>query len=242
MKGEKITGPEATILICTHNGERTIRASVESVLSQKTKIPFEVVVVDDGSEDGTNEIAREMGETDNRVKFGRLSENSGLWFACNMGIKQSRGEYLMRLDDDDHLHPDALESLCRPLRDGHADWAYSDRGEMDVRTGTIRHVCTGPPGNPLNFSRLAACGVMMRRDLVRKAGGYRDIFWEEYDLLLRYETKAMLPIHYVPRPLYITTGRTHGSRQSPEMKKGWRQMVEAWGEDKLRAHGFGRFL
>src|SRR3990167_3662062 len=119
--------PKITILICTFNGARTIAAAIESALAQKTQIPFEVFVVDDGSTDETAGIVRHMSEHDQRIWMKHLPRNSGLPLACNDGVKFSDGDYFIRLDDDDLIHPDALESLCPMLNAGLADWSYCDR-------------------------------------------------------------------------------------------------------------------
>jgi len=232
-----VSDPKVTILICTFNGASTIAAAIESALAQKTKMPFEVFVVDDGSTDETAGIVRHMSEHDQRIWMKYSPRNSGLAFACNDGVKFADGDYFIRLDDDDLLHPDALESLCPMLNAGLADCSYCDRLSIDTETGVRRHIAVGPAIGPGWLSRLSDCGVMMRRDLFMELGGYRDIFWSEYDLYLRYLAKSHNPIRYVARPLYICAARPYGD--NAKMREGWKELAGLWGEEKLREHGLG---
>src|SRR3990167_5434167 len=80
--GSPMNDPKVTILICTFNGARTIAAAIESALAQETGIPFEVVVVDDGSSDGTSEVVIGIIRKDGRLKLDRIDKNVGLPAAC----------------------------------------------------------------------------------------------------------------------------------------------------------------
>jgi glycosyltransferase involved in cell wall biosynthesis len=92
-----------TVVIPCYNQARFLGEAIESALSQTYK-NFEVVVVDDGSDDHTSEVAARYG----RVRLVR-QENKGLSAARNRGFAEGRGEYVVFLDADDRLLPDALE-------------------------------------------------------------------------------------------------------------------------------------
>lgn len=241
---------KATILICSHNGARTIGAAIESSLRQKTDIPFELLVVSDGSTDNTDDIVRELGEVEARKQSGRvdfsflpLRTNIGLPAACNAGLQLSRGQYFTRLDDDDIFFADAISSMCAPLNSGESDWSYCDRWVVDTETGLAKRFNVGPPDEGHWLSRLSACGVMMRRDLVMSLGGYKPIFWHEYDLYMRYLELVNKPPHYVRNAVYVCGGHTRGpTLADAKMMDGWNELANIWGEDKLRSHGFGEFI
>jgi glycosyltransferase involved in cell wall biosynthesis len=75
--------PIVTVLLPVYNGERYLREAIESILTQ-TLESFELLIVDDGSTDGTEAICRSF--TDPRVRVHRYEENAGVIFALNTGI------------------------------------------------------------------------------------------------------------------------------------------------------------
>lgn len=245
-----MTVPRVSILICSHNGARTIGAAIESALNQKTDIPFELIVVDDGSTDNTSEIVRKFGRAEANKLSGRidfafmpLRVNVGLSLACNTGLQLARGKYFTRLDDDDIFFADAISSMCPPLVSGESDWSYCDRLIVDAKTGLAKRFNVGPPSVDSWLSRLSACGVMMRRDLVMSLGGYRPVFWHEYDLYMRFlELTGKMP-SYAQKAVYVCGGHTRcRTSADAKMMDGWKELAGIWGEDKLRSHGFGEFL
>lgn len=234
-----MTKPKATILIATHNGAATIEAAVESALAQETIFPFDVLVVDDGSADSTLDTVDSVRPSGKYARSIALSRHAGLYAAANKGIEFSQADFITRLDDDDILPPDALERLLPMLEKGLADWSYGDRLTVDPETGRASRVCVGYPMAKDWIPRLSACGVMMRRDILLHLGGYRDMFWHEYDLYLRYMAAARRPVHYVPRPVYIHAARPRGaSGADAKMRDGWRELAAEWGEAKLLDMGF----
>src|SRR5450759_1882450 len=93
-----------SVIIPSYNHERYIRQCVDSVLCQSRK-DFEVIVVDDGSTDGTPDILRGFGE---KITFIR-QENRGTQAARNVGIQASTGEFVALLDSDDAWLPEKLQ-------------------------------------------------------------------------------------------------------------------------------------
>jgi glycosyltransferase involved in cell wall biosynthesis len=96
--------PRFSIIICLYNQRRFITDALDSALSQKNA-EFEVIVVDDGSTDGSQEILREYGNT---IRFVCLNTNQGHSVAANCGASEATGKYLAFLDGDDALAPWAL--------------------------------------------------------------------------------------------------------------------------------------
>ncbi len=104
-----------SVIIPAYNAEKTISATVESVLKQ-TLPPYEVIVVNDGSKDRTQEIVEAMGE---RVILINQS-NSGVSAARNNGLAHAEGEWVAFLDSDDVWHPTKLQKQADFLLE-HAD-------------------------------------------------------------------------------------------------------------------------
>lgn len=95
--------PLVTIVICTYNGEAFLRETLESVLSQ-TYSNIEVVVVDDGSKDGTPAIINEYAKKYLNIRpFFKV--NGGLPLARNFAFAQSRGDWIAIIDQDDLCYP-----------------------------------------------------------------------------------------------------------------------------------------
>ena len=97
--------PKVSVVIPVHNRERMIRDAVASVLGQ-TMTDLELIVVDDGSTDGTAQAVESFG--DPRVRLIRHEHNRGTPAARNSGLEAARGEYIAWLDSDDVARPDRL--------------------------------------------------------------------------------------------------------------------------------------
>lgn len=100
--------PKVSVIIPTYNRAKFVCESIESVLGQ-TFEDFELIVVDDGSDDGTKELL-EQYRSDGRFKYFYQS-NRGRSAARNAGISASSGEWLIFLDSDDRLKPDAIRTF-----------------------------------------------------------------------------------------------------------------------------------
>ncbi|MDE7223492.1 MAG: glycosyltransferase [Acetatifactor sp.] len=98
--------PLVSVIIPTYNRVHTLPASIDSVLRQ-TYDHLELIVVDDGSTDGTESFVR--GLTDGRVRYVRNTGNHGPAAARNLGVRLAQGEYVAFQDSDDEWHPDKLE-------------------------------------------------------------------------------------------------------------------------------------
>ena len=96
--------PQISYIIPAHNGESYLSACVESILCQKN-IPFEIIIVENGSQDNTFELALSLSQKDSRIRVFRSEK--GVSNARNVGIEMSRGSYLCFVDQDDLLLPEA---------------------------------------------------------------------------------------------------------------------------------------
>lgn len=96
--------PQISYIIPSHNGENYLSACVESILCQKN-VPFEIIIVENGSSDNTFELALSLSQKDSRIRVFRSEK--GVSNARNVGIEMSRGSYLCFVDQDDLLLPDA---------------------------------------------------------------------------------------------------------------------------------------
>jgi glycosyltransferase involved in cell wall biosynthesis len=98
--------PLVSCIIPTYNRAHIVGRAIQSVLSQTYK-NIEVIVVDDGSQDNTQEVV--LSIKDERVRYIRLHRNFGSGFARNIGIANVRGEFVAFLDSDDYFLPEKIE-------------------------------------------------------------------------------------------------------------------------------------
>lgn len=104
-----------SVVIPCYNGEKHIHISVESVLAQSFE-DFEVIVVNDGSADGTSDAVRALAAKDEKSRVRLVErENGGVSAARNTGIRESRGEYVCFLDSDDEWTEEHLAALNRAI-------------------------------------------------------------------------------------------------------------------------------
>jgi glycosyltransferase involved in cell wall biosynthesis len=136
--------PLVSVLLAVSNGERYLRAALESVLRQ-TISDFELLVVDDGSTDGTPAILDDIGDA--RLRVLRQEARQGLAASLNRGLDEARARYVARLDADDVAFPRRLErQLQRMVSGSPVAVVGSAVVELDesARTGGIHVMPVGP--------------------------------------------------------------------------------------------------
>jgi GT2 family glycosyltransferase len=188
--------PRVSVVMPNHNGGPWLAEAVDSVLAQ-TLADFELLVIDDGSTDGSPELLDRYARLDPRVKLIRQPRR-GLTEALNRGLAAARAPLFARLDSDDIARPMRLQRQAAFL-DAHPDiglvgsWARQidvngrPRGERKPRTDPADLARDLERANPFVHS-----SIMARTGLLRGLGGYRPVFEaaEDYDLWLRLAEAA----------------------------------------------------
>jgi len=106
-------------IVPVYNGEKTIAKCLNSILSQSIA-PIEIIVVDDGSSDGTTQILRDYCSRFESVTMIAL-EHKGVSFARNAGIEAAHGDYVSFVDADDYIAPDMYEKMSGQLNTDNSD-------------------------------------------------------------------------------------------------------------------------
>ncbi len=204
-----------SVIIPVFNAERTIAGTIQSVLDQ-TVADFEVIVVDDGSRDGSAAVVEAID--DERVRLVR-QENGGLSAARNTGLGLARGELISFIDHDDLWMPRYLESMSATLEgDPQAGVAYCDAwlfedGTGRVNEGTFMEVSRPMgtlPTDPKEFflvhlqRNFIYVGATVRRSVLAQVGGFCEdlTHLQDYELWLRIEL-AGWGLAEVPDPLAL---------------------------------------
>ncbi|HSQ77791.1 MAG TPA: glycosyltransferase family A protein, partial [Nitrospirota bacterium] len=140
-----------SVIVPTFNRALMVEKTIYSVLNQTYK-DIEIIVVDDGSTDNTNEVIRRIETSASRTVRYIKKTNGGCSSARNMGIRNAEGDAVAFLDSDDQFLPGALESLAGALLASQADFVYSPSIEVSV-TGKEGINIPAAPGRPDEFSR-----------------------------------------------------------------------------------------
>lgn len=170
-----------SIIIPAYNVEEFLPDCLESIQKQSFR-EFEVIVVDDGSTDGTGRVAQECADRDSRFKI-MSKENGGVSSARNLGLEHATGEFVWFIDGDDYIHPESLVWLNGLFEEyPGADYLTFDydwtKKRYDGRFPTLESLCECLPQyfdcttregfeNALRFSPIAACCVCYRRGLAK---------------------------------------------------------------------------
>jgi GT2 family glycosyltransferase len=166
--------PPVSVIVCTHNGARTLPECLEGV-SRLSYPDFELIVVDDGSGDDSAEIARAHGAEVIEIEHGGLS------VARNAGIRRSRGEIVAFLDDDAYPDPDWLHYLAAVLRgEGHAGVGGPNIPPED---GMVADCVAAAPGGPIHVlvsdreaEHVPGCNMAFRKSALEQIGCFDDRF------------------------------------------------------------------
>ena len=116
-----------TIVVPVYNEAASVGQTLARLLKTDLDIPFEVIVVDDGSTDDSATIMRRLADGDGVVRLVRHERNLGKGAAVRTGIEAANGDLLTILDADLELEPASFRELIPPIVDGEADVAYGVR-------------------------------------------------------------------------------------------------------------------
>ena len=128
MKAESANDPLISIIVPVYNVKKYFRDCIESIFSQ-TYHNLEIILIDDGSTDGSEKLADDYAKTDKRIKVIH-QKNIGLSGARNTGLKHATGKYVTFVDSDDRIDPNMVEGLLNALIDAHADIAICSFKEI----------------------------------------------------------------------------------------------------------------
>ena len=131
--------PKLTIYTCVYNGEKFIAETMRSVLNNQFK-DFEYLIINDGSIDNT--LSEILKTTDNRIRLINNESNIGLANSSNIAISEARGKYIMRVDADDKLYPDAINWMLSVANDKNLVAVYPNYDEIDCNDNVLNRNCS----------------------------------------------------------------------------------------------------
>ncbi|MCI0698577.1 glycosyltransferase [candidate division KSB1 bacterium] len=196
-----------SVIIPTFNRVAFLREAIDSVLAQTEK-DFELIVVDDGSTDGTRELVAEHGD---RIRYF-FQPNAGASAARNFGIRHAAGNLMAFLDSDDLWLPKKLARQVQWMA-AHSNIMLCYTDEIWIRRGVrvnqkMIHAKAGGWIYPLCLPRciISPSSVLMRRELFDAVGLFDEQLpvCEDYDLWLRVASR--FEVGFIPEPLIVKRG------------------------------------
>ena len=198
-----LTGnPLVTVYITNYNYGQYLIKAIESVLSQ-TYDYMELIIIDDGSDDGSRSIIEKYSPRAN--VFSVFQKNKGLNASNNVAFKMARGKYIMRLDADDFLAPQAVEIMTSELeRNSDCALVFPDYYLVDKEEKVIEQVIRHNFEKDVSLLDQPAHGActLIRKSILESIGGYDQTFsiQDGYDLWLNIIDKY--PVRNVNLPLF----------------------------------------
>lgn len=223
MTSESIE-PLVSIVLPVYNGEKFLDISIKSCLEQTYK-NWELLIIDDGSSDNSERIARKYSEQDCRISYFRNSENLKLPRTLNRGFSLANGKYLTWTSDDNYYRPDAIKKMVSTLEETDAGFVFAACSIINANGDKIsenrapkeyRHAIW-------DYDFVGAC-FMYTREVYERIGEYDPNMFlcEDYDYWLRIF--ARFEVEYIDEDLYAY--RQHEGALSQTHKYEQYEMLE----------------
>lgn len=192
-----------SVVIPTYNRKKYIERAIDSVISQSYK-PFEIIVIDDGSTDGTYELIKQSYSSS--LISLKKQKNKGVSAARNKGVKLANGDWIAFLDSDDEWFENKLELQVREIKKSKTFICHTN--EIWIRNGIRvnqmkKHQKYGGYifDKCLDFCRMSPSSIMIHRQVFEDIGNFDEdlLVCEDYDLWIRVTSK--FPVTYLDKPL-----------------------------------------
>lgn len=231
--------PLVSVIIPAYQAAWLINEALDSVATQ-TYANWEIIVVEDGTDDGTEALLATMAKTwgTDRVRYHRHSTNQGLSATRNTAIELAQGQYIALLDHDDIWQPHHLEKAMAVLQTQPVDLSYAQADFFEDGSHRSLGIC-GPDSNDLagfptsllskNF--IPVCSVVMKKQVWERVGGFDTALKrvEDLDFWLR-AIEAGFQFAYIPEVMA-------GYRQSnPAAMTANKAEILEWHAIVLRKH------
>lgn len=200
--------PLISIIIPVYNIEEYLPRCVKSLQNQ-TYPQLEILLVDDGSTDGTGALCDQLAKEDPRIRVYH-KENGGSSSARNLGIAEAKGEYLGFVDSDDYVEPDMYEKLYAAITQYGVPVAQTGRDEIDPDGNRLPDICV-PPEKAVcmeaeDFMRellmhrgdCSFCTKLIRRNVLEDQEFPTGVLNEDFHLLVQLLGERIHKIAFLP--------------------------------------------
>lgn len=200
-----------SVVIPTYNRIELLKRSIDSVINQTIK-PSEIIIVDDGSNDGTEAMVKKKYDSLKLIK----QKNKGASAARNSGIKASSGEWICFLDSDDEWKNDKLEKQITAVANN-SDYKFFHSNEIWIKNGKRinqkkKHKKYGGDifKKCLDMCRISPSSVLIDKNIFEEIGFFNEnlVVCEDYELWLRICDKY--EVFFIDEPLIFKYGGHQG--------------------------------
>ena len=219
-----------SVIMPCFNAEQFLAEAISSALLQNDG-RVELIVIDDGSTDGSRALLKELAAANQGQMQVLHQTNRGPYPARNLGLRRARGAYIAFLDADDYWHPGCLGKLRAAIDEAKADVAYCGWQNIGASlTGDEPYVPPCYEHGDTVVSFLKSCpwpihAALVRHEVIRAVGGFSERYFSsmDYDFWLRIlaHTRRMTRVAEV-----LAFYRWHGQGQISSTN--WRQVIDAW--------------
>jgi spore coat polysaccharide biosynthesis protein SpsF len=216
-----------SVILRTYNSQKYLEKALESCLNQTlSKDYFEVILIDDGSEDDTRSLLNLY-----KLKYPDffkliLKEHEGPIKSLNRGIKESK-DLTIVLDSDDWFEIDILEKMLDVHEKNDIEYVYSNYYEIGFDSDNKRECIVVDK----NFFNLLIGGIMFKKETIARLTFFDEsLFFPEYDFFIKLR-KNNVKGYYLNEPLYNYNRREGSITSNPNLvKKGKKELEEKWNE------------
>lgn len=215
-----------SIIIATYNAAKTLKSCLDSIVPQMTK-ETELIIVDGGSKDNTNEIIDSYGD---KVSVHISEPDKGIYDAWNKGVKHANGDWVMFVGADDILLPNALEEYLNVIESTNDistyDYICAHNEYVDMNGKLLKILGENPVWSKMRKTMAAAhvASLHSRHNLFETVGGYNLNFkiCADYELLLRKKENLkslFVPVHIARMKVGGMSFSSKAVREAYKIKK-----------------------
>lgn len=237
--------PKISVIMGMYNTptREKLERSINSILNQTYK-DFELIICDDGSTNNCIEIAKDICRGDKRVRFIKNEKNRGLAYTLNHCLKEAKGEYIARMDDDDESHLNRFEKQALFL-DNHKEIGivgsnmnlFDDNGIWGIR----KYPEYVKNEDFLYRVAISHPTIMARKSSYDIVNGYKDIKRtlrvEDYDCFMRMQA-AGIKMYNFQNPLFNYREDSYGAKKKKYKYRFNEMCVRKSGFKELKISGF----
>lgn len=211
---------KVSVIVPVYNVELYLEKCLDSLVNQTLK-EIEVIVVNDGSPDNSQQIIDKYTKKYQNIK-AYIKENGGLSDARNYGIKEANGEYLAFIDSDDYIDETMLEKMYQKAKKDNLDIVvcnsvnvYENGNNIEIKSNlnysnnNVKNYLISPP---------MACTKIYKRTLFNKIEFKKNIFYEDLELIPKL-VKLTKKIDFIDEGLYYYYQRTGSIMKQKEFNK-----------------------
>ena len=242
IKNDKIM---VSVCVCTYNQENWIQQTLDSILTQQTEYPFEVIIGEDHGTDGTRVICQEYADKYDNVTLLPLKENLGVtanWIQC---VQAGTGKYIMGCAGDDYWHNPRMIQIMVDHMEAHPEcvMCHSDYNELKQLTGEIIEAYNqtngiNPPQGMIQLdilsgrSKIAAVTQCIRRDVLLEHIPFEkfvELHFPREDWPMQLIISAYGEINYLP----ISTATYRVGQESITRTSNYEKIIARTRQDKV---------